>query len=63
MRRAPPPEGDRPRVGKREVDAVLLTPKSITKDNVKDVIDDGYVTVAELCTGDFAAKCATAGIK
>ncbi|MEV4515676.1 substrate-binding domain-containing protein [Dactylosporangium sp. NPDC049525] len=49
--------------GKREVDAVLLTPKSITKDNVKDVIDDGYVTVAELCTGDFAAKCATAGIK
>ncbi|MET7402159.1 substrate-binding domain-containing protein [Dactylosporangium sp. NPDC005572] len=49
--------------GKRDVDAVLLTPKSITKDNVKDVVDDGYVTVAELCTGDFAAKCTAAGIK
>jgi D-xylose transport system substrate-binding protein len=49
--------------GKREVDAVLLTPKSITKDNVKDVVDDGFVTAAELCTGDFAAKCTAAGIK
>jgi D-xylose transport system substrate-binding protein len=49
--------------GNRDVPSVLLTPKSITKDNVKDVIDDGYVTVAELCTGDFAAKCAAAGIK
>ena len=31
-------------------------------DNVKDVVADGYVTKAELCTGDFAAKCAEAGI-
>ena len=50
-------------VGKREVDAVLLDPKAIDKTNVKDVVDDGYVTKAELCTGAYAAKCEEAGIK
>jgi D-xylose transport system substrate-binding protein len=50
-------------VGKREVDAVLLQPKAIYKNNVKDVVDDGYVTAAELCTAAFAAKCTEAGIK
>jgi D-xylose transport system substrate-binding protein len=46
-----------------DVPAVLLTPVAITKDNVKDVIADGFVTAADLCTGDVAAKCAEAGIK
>jgi len=48
---------------KQDVPAVLLTPVAITKDNVKDVVADGFVTAAELCTGDFTAKCAEAGIK
>ena len=48
---------------KQSVPAVLLTPKAIYKDNVKDVVDDGFVTKADLCTGDFAAKCAAAGIQ
>jgi D-xylose transport system substrate-binding protein len=48
---------------KQEVPAVLLTPVSITKDNVKDVVTDGFVTATDLCTGEFAAKCAEAGIK
>ncbi|HEX6497924.1 MAG TPA: substrate-binding domain-containing protein [Micromonosporaceae bacterium] len=48
--------------GKRDVPAVLLTPKAIYKDNVKDVVADGYVTKDELCSGDYAAKCAAAGI-
>jgi D-xylose transport system substrate-binding protein len=48
---------------KQDVPAVLLKPVSITKENVKDVVTDGFVTVAELCTGEFAAKCAEAGIK
>ncbi|GAA1820718.1 sugar ABC transporter substrate-binding protein [Planosporangium flavigriseum] len=48
---------------KKDVPAVLLDPVSITKDNVKDVVTDGYVTAAELCAGEFAAKCAEAGIK
>jgi D-xylose transport system substrate-binding protein len=48
--------------GNRDVPAVLLTPQSITKDNVKVVIDDGFVTKAELCTGAVAAKCTEAGL-
>ncbi|GLY00895.1 MULTISPECIES: substrate-binding domain-containing protein [Actinoplanes] len=47
---------------KKDVKSVLLTPKSITKANVKDVIADGFVTKEELCTADFAAACTEAGI-
>ena len=35
---------------------------AIYKDNVKDVVDDGFVTKAELCTGAYAAPCTAAGI-
>jgi D-xylose transport system substrate-binding protein len=49
-------------VGKRSVPSVLLIPEAITKSNVKDVVDDGFVTKAQLCTGSFAAMCAAAGI-
>jgi D-xylose transport system substrate-binding protein len=49
--------------GNRDVPSVLLKPVSITKENVKSVVDDGYVTAAELCTGAFAAKCTELGIK
>ena len=48
--------------GARQVDAILLTPQAIFKDNVKDVVTDGYVTAAELCTGDYAATCTELGI-
>jgi D-xylose transport system substrate-binding protein len=47
--------------GNRDVPAVLLEPQSITKENVKAVVDDGFVTKAELCTGPAAAKCTEAG--
>ncbi|WP_018348894.1 sugar ABC transporter substrate-binding protein [Longispora albida] len=50
-----------PQSGK-EVPAVLLTPVAIFKENVRDVVADGYVTKAELCTADFAAACTAAGI-
>jgi D-xylose transport system substrate-binding protein len=50
-------------VGKRDVPSVLLQPKAIFKDNVKDVVDDGFVTKDELCTGAYAAKCTAAGIQ
>jgi D-xylose transport system substrate-binding protein len=49
--------------GTRDVPSVLLQPKAIYKDSVKAVVDDGYVTAAELCTGAFAAQCTTLGIK
>jgi D-xylose transport system substrate-binding protein len=47
----------------QDVPSVLLTPVAITKDNIKDVIADQFVTVTDLCTGDYAALCAQAGIK
>ncbi|MCD0453422.1 substrate-binding domain-containing protein [Actinocorallia sp. API 0066] len=46
-----------------DVPSVLLEPQAIFKDNVKDVVADGFVTKDELCTGDFAAKCTEAGIQ
>ncbi|MFF3669026.1 sugar ABC transporter substrate-binding protein [Microtetraspora malaysiensis] len=46
----------------KDVAAVLLAPKAIYVDSVKDVVADGYVSKDELCTGDFADKCAEAGI-
>ncbi|MEU8071786.1 MULTISPECIES: substrate-binding domain-containing protein [unclassified Micromonospora] len=48
--------------GKRDVPSVLLEPKAIYKDNVKDVVADGYVTKEELCTGAFAKLCTDAGV-
>lgn len=48
---------------KQDVPAELLEPQSITFDNVKDVVADGYVSKEELCTGDFAKKCTEAGIQ
>ncbi|MBB0244315.1 substrate-binding domain-containing protein [Streptomyces alkaliphilus] len=50
------PEGD------RDVPSVLESPEAIFRDNVKDVVEDGYVTKEELCTGDYAALCEEAGI-
>ena len=48
--------------GDREVPSILLTPESITQDNVKSVVDDGGVTADDLCAGEFADLCADAGI-
>jgi D-xylose transport system substrate-binding protein len=48
--------------GGRDVPSILLEPVSITKDNVKDVIDDGGQTAADVCAGEYAALCAEAGI-
>jgi D-xylose transport system substrate-binding protein len=55
-------EADDPQ-GKRKVPSVLLKPVSIFRDNVKDVVDDGFVTAGDLCTGEFAAACTELGIK
>ncbi|MCV2490557.1 substrate-binding domain-containing protein [Geodermatophilus sp. YIM 151500] len=49
--------------GGRSVPAVLLDPVSVTRDNVKEVVDDGFVTAADLCTGEFAAACTELGIQ
>ncbi|MCZ2818272.1 sugar ABC transporter substrate-binding protein [Modestobacter sp. VKM Ac-2984] len=51
------PEGD------RTVPAVLLDPVPVFRDNVKEVVDDGYVDAADLCTGEYAAACTELGIQ
>ena len=38
------------------------TIQSITKETVKDVIADGFVTKDAVCTADFAKACTDAGI-
>jgi D-xylose transport system substrate-binding protein len=45
-----------------EVPAVLLAPKTVHRDSVKDVIADGYHTKEEVCTGTFATLCTQYGI-
>jgi len=49
--------------GKRQVPSILLKPIGIFKDNVKQVVDDGFVKKDELCKGAYAAKCKAAGIQ
>jgi D-xylose transport system substrate-binding protein len=44
--------------------SLLLTPQSVTAANLQStVIADKFIDPAQLCTGDFAAMCTTAGIK
>lgn len=47
---------------KRDVPSVLLNPIGVFKDNIKQVVDDGFVKKEELCKGAYAAKCTAAGI-
>jgi D-xylose transport system substrate-binding protein len=47
---------------KATIPSVLLTPKSITAETVKDVVADGFVTKDALCTGSYAALCTKYGI-
>jgi D-xylose transport system substrate-binding protein len=49
--------------GNRDVKAILLDPISVTKDNLADSISKGAQSVSDVCTGAYAAMCASAGIK
>jgi len=49
--------------GNRDVPSVLADPVAIYKDNVKQVIDDGFVKASEVCTPALASACAAAGIQ
>jgi len=46
----------------KDVPSKLLVPVAIYKDNVKDVVADGFVTKDELCKDAYAALCTAAGI-
>jgi D-xylose transport system substrate-binding protein len=44
--------------------SVLLTPLSVTKDNIKDtVIKDGFLKPSDICQGKYKQYCAPAGIE
>jgi D-xylose transport system substrate-binding protein len=47
----------------REIKSVLLDPEVVTRDNVKKVVDEGYVTADDLCAADLAAVCEELGIE
>lgn len=50
--------------GAVDVPSILLTPVAVTKDNIEStIIADGFWKVSDICTADFAAACAAAGIK
>ena len=55
-------QGQGHRARRRTCPRSLEEPQAIFKDNVKDVIDDGFRTAADICTGEYAAACAEAGI-
>lgn len=47
-----------------EVPSQLLTPVSVTVDNIKDtVIKDKLYTVEQICTAEYAAACKKAGLQ
>ncbi len=48
---------------KKDVPSALQTPQAIFKDNVKDVIADGFWKVSDICTPQYAAACKAAGIQ
>jgi D-xylose transport system substrate-binding protein len=44
---------------KQQVKSVLLQPQAIFKDNVKDVVADGFTTAAKICTTSALQKACT----
>jgi D-xylose transport system substrate-binding protein len=49
-------------VAKKDVPSVLETPEIIYRDNVKDVIDDGFQPAEDVCAGAAAEACTELGI-
>jgi len=47
--------------GGNSLSSILLTPNPITKDNLKDVLDAGWITKADLCQGVAAGKVTACG--
>jgi D-xylose transport system substrate-binding protein len=50
--------------GAMDVPSVLLTPIAVTKDNIKDtVVKDGFWSVSQICTSQYASACKAAGLQ
>jgi D-xylose transport system substrate-binding protein len=48
---------------KKDVPSSLQTPQAIFKNNVKDVIADGFWKASDICTGSYTAACTAAGVQ
>jgi D-xylose transport system substrate-binding protein len=49
--------------GTTQVPSYLLTPVAVTKSNIAStVVADGFLTVAQICTADYAADCKADGL-
>ncbi|MES1192809.1 MAG: substrate-binding domain-containing protein, partial [Solirubrobacterales bacterium] len=49
--------------GSGKVPSVLLNPVAVNVDNINDtIIKDGFWTADQICTGQYKADCASAGI-
>ncbi|MCB0112155.1 MAG: sugar ABC transporter substrate-binding protein [Caldilineaceae bacterium] len=50
--------------GTMDVPSVLLTPIAVTKSNINDtIVKDGFWTVEQICSADYAAACKTEGLQ
>jgi D-xylose transport system substrate-binding protein len=50
--------------GQGKVPSVLLQPVAVTKDNVNDtIVKDGFWKPSQICTGQYASACKSAGIQ
>jgi D-xylose transport system substrate-binding protein len=50
--------------GTADIKSQLLTPVEVTKDNIKDtVVADGFYTVKQICTKQYAADCKKIGLE
>jgi D-xylose transport system substrate-binding protein len=47
-----------------DIPSVIFDPVAVTKDNINDtIIKDGFWKASEICTGQYAAACKSAGIQ
>jgi len=50
--------------GAGDIPSILLEPVALTRENLRDtVINDGYWSAADICTGEYVHACSTLGIK
>jgi D-xylose transport system substrate-binding protein len=50
--------------GQADIPSILLKPVAVTKDNINDtIIKDGFWKASEICKGQYAAACKSAGIQ
>jgi D-xylose transport system substrate-binding protein len=60
----PPEAADKVNNGTEDVPSILLTPVSVTKDNINDtIVADGFWTADQICTGNYASACKAVGIQ